>query len=107
MPKIIGKGTFGANSSKEGAQSVTKTSSVTETVALDKDGEVIGVALTQETQETSYEILYLPGETVPKVGDSYEGGVVTGVTEQSSNGDFRKYTVTVKIWGGVGGSASE
>lgn len=106
MAKVIGKGTFGADSSKSGAQSVTKNKSVTESVALDKDGEVIGVALSQETTETTYEILYSAEETIPKVGDTYEGGVVTAVSESSSNSDFRKFTVTVKVWGTVGGASS-
>lgn len=106
MAKIIGKGTFGADSSKSGAQSVTKNKSATESVALDKDGEVVGVALSQETTETTYEILYSAEETIPKVGDTYEGGVVTAVSESSSNSDFRKFSVTVKTWGSVGGGAS-
>ena len=106
MAKIIGKGTFGADSSKPGAQSVTKNKSATESVALDKDGEVVGVALSQETTETTYEILYSAEEAIPKVGDTYEGGVVTAVSESSSNSDFRKFSVTVKTWGSVGGGAS-
>lgn len=105
--KIIGKGAFGADSSNTGAQSVTETKSVTETLALNKDGDVIGVALTQETTEKTVEVIVTSDANVPAIGDTFDGGTVTQVEKNSSNTDFQRYTVTTKIWGSLSAGGGE
>lgn len=102
--KIIGKGQFGTDSSIEGAQSASETRSVSENVALNKDGEPMGVVLSNKTVEKTLEVIVTGDDDVPEIGDIYDGGTVTNVTLNSSNTDFRKYSITVKTWGELGKS---
>ena len=101
--KVIGKGTFGADSTIEGAQSVSENRTCNETVALDKNGEPLGVALSGENTEKTIEVLVTGDSEAPAIGSVYDGGTVTSVSLTSSNSDFRKYSVTVKTWGTLGG----
>lgn len=103
--KIIGQGTFGVDSTIEGAQSASENQTCNETVALNKDGEPMGVVLSNKTVEKTLEVLVTGEDTAPEIGAVYDGGTVTSVTLTSSNTDFRKYSVTIKTWGELGGSA--
>lgn len=96
--KILGKGSFGTDADQEMAQSATKTQSATETLAQNKDGDVVGVALSALTTEKSIEVLVTDGTALPAIGDAFEGGYVTNVSESSGNTQFRRATVTVKTW---------
>lgn len=103
--KVLGKGQFGADSSIEGAQSVTESESVSETTAKDKDGNIIGVALTEHTTEKTLEVLATDGDEPPAIAEEFEGGVVTSRSKTSSNSDFTRWSVTVKTWDGINGSS--
>lgn len=103
--KTIGKGTFGVDSSIDGAQSATENQSCSETVALDKNGEPMGVVLSNKTVEKTLEVLVTGDDSPPALGEVYDGGTVTGISLTSSNTDFRKYSVTIKTWGSLGGES--
>jgi hypothetical protein len=96
--KIIGQGKFGAQSTDKNAQSVSSDESVSETTAKDKDGNIIGVALTEHVTEKTVEVLATDGDEPPAVGEPFDGGTVLRRSESSSNSDFTRWSVTVKIW---------
>lgn len=104
--KTIGKGLFGVDSTIDAAQSATEEHSCTETVALNKDGEPMGVALTNKVSTKTLEVLVTGEDSPPGIGESYDGGTVLGYSLTSSNTDFRKYSVTIKVWGELGGAKS-
>lgn len=99
--KIIGKGKFGVDDSNTNAQSATETTSVTETLAMNKDGDIIGVALSAQTTEKTLEVL-VTDDAPPAIGDKIGSATVTQVELTSSNTDFQRYTVTTKDWGVTG-----
>ncbi|MBQ7332033.1 MAG: hypothetical protein IJW39_02155 [Opitutales bacterium] len=103
--KVIGKGTFGTEGTDENIQSVTASESVSEVTAKDKDGNVIGVALTEHVTEKTLEVLATGGSEPPAIGEAYEGGIVTARSKTSSNTEFSRWSVTVKTWDGVTGSS--
>lgn len=104
--KIIGKGQFGVDSTIDAAQSASENRSVSENVALNKDGEPMGVVLSNETVEKTLEVLVTGEDEAPAIGETYDGGTVTAVSITSSNTDFRKYSVTIKKWGSLGGEST-
>lgn len=100
--KVIGKGMFGVDSTIDSAQSATESQSCSENVALNKDGEPIGVVLSNKSVEKSLEVLVTGDSEPPAIGETYDGGTVTAVSLSSSNTDFRKYSITIKTWGELG-----
>lgn len=98
--KVIGPVEFSGGTGNE--QSYTKTQSAQEVIARAADGTIVGVALLPEPEEITKEVLVGAGETPPNVMDEVDGGVVTNVTETGSNSDFRKYSVTIKLYGVAG-----
>lgn len=104
--KIIGKGRFGVDSTIEGAQSASENRTCSENVALNKDGEPMGVVLSNETVEKTLEVLVTGDDDAPALGEVYDGGTVTAVSLSSSNSDFRKYSITIKTWGELGGETT-
>lgn len=104
--KVIGKGKFGAESDEELAQSVSVSETVTETTAKNKDGDIVGVALSEHTTEKTIEVLATDGEEPPAIGAAFEGGVVTARSKSSSNTDFSRWSVTVKTWAAISGETA-
>ena len=105
--KTIGKGLFGVDSTIDAAQSATENQSCSENVALNKDGEPMGVVLSNKSVEKTLEVLVTDEDTPPQIGETYDGGTVTAVSQTSSNTDFRKYSITIKVWGELGGGEAE
>lgn len=103
MPiKVLGQATFGVDSSKSGAQSVSENTSCTETVALNNEGDPIAVALSAKITEKTLEVIVTGDDSLPEIGENFEDGTVVAITKTSSNTDFQRYSVTVKKWDGVG-----
>lgn len=105
-PIVKGTGKFGVSTATDTlAQSYSSAKSANETLAINSNGEVVGVALTQITNEQTVEVLVGTESAAPEIGGTYAGltGVVTGFTKTESNSDFQRYSVTVKTWDNVTG----
>lgn len=101
---IKGKGAFGVSSAENAlTQSYSSNTNVNETLAISSTGEIVGVALSQKTNEQTVEVLVDGTASAPEIGGSYAGltGVVTGFTKSESNSDFQRYSVTVKQWDSI------
>lgn len=97
---LLGKGKFGADktlgSFAEMTQSTTKNSTANETQALDADGAIVGIALTQVGDEITVEALLTDQTQPPEIGDTIAGGYVSNVSVTTSNTDFQRVSVTIK-----------
>lgn len=103
---IIGSGAkFGADQTAgfggENTQGTTSTKSSQESQALNAEGAIIAVALTQIQEEISVDALLTDGTTPPSIGDTLGGGFVSGVTVTTSNTDFQKISVTIKKYADI------
>ena len=103
---VIGNYDIGADSSKTMAQSVSKSTNGQETRAIDKDGNIVGVVISQIVSTRTIEMIMTPGELEPEIGADYDGGKVTDVQVNSSNSDFKRLTVTVTDYNVAPASAS-
>lgn len=95
MAVIKGQGSFGVSGSENLAQSksVNKTADTAE--LRNKDGDVVGLAIYNEREEITLDVGVPSGGTLPAVGDTLEGGIVTAVNTSESNTAFKTASVTI------------
>ena len=98
---ILGDYDIGADSQETMAQSVSSNLSGQEVRAIDKDGNVVGSVVTQIVREKTVEVICKTGETPPVIGADFDGGKVISVSQNSSNSDFARYSVTTIAFGNV------
>lgn len=103
MAEIKGRGQFGV--SLTGAQSLTKNKTCDTAELRDENGEVVGLALYNKREEITAQVIMSSGANAPAVGDAFQGGIITAVSENETNTGFRMYSVTAVAYSGI--SASE
>jgi hypothetical protein len=81
-------------------QSVTKNVTSSEALAIDEVGEVADATYYRTVIDASIECVYDTGATLPDINDDITIGSdtyqVTGVTQNETNSDYMKVTITGK-----------